>query len=116
MSYDNVSPASYETYQQGTPWHAGAPGWTQAPFPGWGNNPNLVGQPFLATSGLGAYYAERSNLPISGLGGGCAPCAAAGLGVAPDTALGLVGAGVTLAMIAGLVWFGRAVSAEMQRR
>lgn len=34
-------------------WHAGAPGWSEAPYPGWGENPNLVGPKRLAVEGLG---------------------------------------------------------------
>lgn len=35
-------------------WHAGAPGWSVAPYPGWGENPNLVGPKRLGVEGLGA--------------------------------------------------------------
>ena len=34
-------------------WHAGAEGWSVAPYPGWGENPNLVGPKRLAVEGLG---------------------------------------------------------------
>lgn len=62
MSYDVVNPTYYQTFQQGTPFHPGAPGWTEAPFPTWGENPNLAGRRRLATDGLGKVVA------ISGLG------------------------------------------------
>ncbi len=75
MSYLDMKPGYYEMLQPGTPWHPGAPGWTKAPYPGWGNNPNLVGPRFLAQhgvgaspDGLGAYYQSEYNTPISGLG------------------------------------------------
>jgi hypothetical protein len=64
MSYDRVNPTYYQTYQQGTPFEAGAPGWSEAPWVTWGNNPNLGGRRKLATDGLGKVVA------ISGLGGG----------------------------------------------
>lgn len=63
MSYDVVNPTYYQTFQPGTPFHPGAPGWTEAPFPTWGENPNLAGRRRLATDGLGNVVA------ISGLGG-----------------------------------------------
>jgi len=53
MSYESITPLYYKTFQQNTPLHAGAPGWMSAPFPGWGENPNLAGQRMLATDGLG---------------------------------------------------------------
>lgn len=43
MSYIGVQPAFYQLRQPDSPWHAGAPGWLQAPVPMWGNNPNLIG-------------------------------------------------------------------------
>lgn len=67
MSYDRVTPTYYQTYQQGTPFEAGAPGWTQAPWVTWGNNPNLGGRRRLATDGLGNIVA------ISGIGDAPAP-------------------------------------------
>jgi hypothetical protein len=62
MSYDRVNPTYYQTFQQGTPFEAGAPGWSEAPWVTWGNNPNLGGRRKLATDGLGKIVA------ISGLG------------------------------------------------
>jgi hypothetical protein len=35
-------------------WHPGAEGWSVAPYPGWGENPALVGPKRLAVEGLGA--------------------------------------------------------------
>lgn len=65
-SYDMVTPEYYETFQQGTPYHAGAPGWTKAPWPTWGDNPNLAGRQRLATDGLGAVTAIGSTDPSLG--------------------------------------------------
>jgi hypothetical protein len=54
MSYDQVNPTFYQTFQPHTPFHAGGPGWTKSPWVTWGNNPNLAGRRRLATDGLGA--------------------------------------------------------------
>lgn len=62
MSYDRVNPTYYQTFQPDTPFHAGSQGWTKAPWPTWGDNPNLAGRQRLATDGLGSVVA------ISGLG------------------------------------------------
>lgn len=67
MSFDRVTPTYYQTFQQGTPFEAGAPGWSTAPWVTWGNNPNLGGRRRLATDGLGSVVA------ISGLGDAAAP-------------------------------------------
>lgn len=53
MSYIQVRPGFYEMYQPDGPWSPGAPGWSRAPVPMWGNNPNLRGPRMLATHGLG---------------------------------------------------------------
>ncbi len=79
MSFDRVTPTYYQTYQQGTPFEAGAPGWSTAPWVTWGDNPNLGGRRRLATNGLGNVVA------ISGLGDAAAL-------PAWYRALGLVGA------------------------
>lgn len=34
-------------------WHPGAEGWSVAPYPGWGENPALVGPKRLGVEGLG---------------------------------------------------------------
>lgn len=72
MSYAAIEPGYYEMLQPDSPWHAGAEGWSSAPEPGWGENPNLVGPPRLAVNGLGGVRAV-SGLGSSpdGLGGGC---------------------------------------------
>jgi hypothetical protein len=54
MSYFGVKPATYAEFQPGTPWRQGAPGWSAAPVPGWGQNPNLRGPSQLATDGCAA--------------------------------------------------------------
>lgn len=46
-------------------WHAGAPGWSVAPYPGWGENPNLVGPARLAVEGLGELSGNQ-KLAIGG--------------------------------------------------
>jgi hypothetical protein len=43
MSYENVSPAMYRVGQPENATHQGDRGWTAAPIPSWGTNPNLVG-------------------------------------------------------------------------
>ena len=68
MSYQPVTPEFYQMFTPDTPWHAGAEGWSVAPVPGWGDNPNLVGPPLLAMEGLGAYYRNQLVRPIAGLG------------------------------------------------
>ena len=71
MSYAAIKPEYYRMFQPDSPWHAGSEGWSTAPWPGWGRNPNLVGPQRLAVEGLGAYYAPEYEKPINGLGGGC---------------------------------------------
>lgn len=48
-------------------WHAGAPGWSEAPYPGWGENPNLVGPKRLAVEGLGMTDAAATNLGLGAI-------------------------------------------------
>jgi hypothetical protein len=43
MSYVSVGPEFYQIMQPGTPWTQEAEGWQDAPVPGWGVNPALVG-------------------------------------------------------------------------
>lgn len=45
MSYVEVPPNFYQMNEPGTPWHAGSPGWTKAPWVTWGGNPNQAGAP-----------------------------------------------------------------------
>lgn len=73
MSYSEIKPEYYRMFQPDSPWHAGAPGWKDAPWPGWGRNPNLVGPPRLGVEGLGAYYAPEYERAINGLGAYYAP-------------------------------------------
>lgn len=85
MSYSELKPEYYRMFQPDSPWHAGAPGWKSAPWPGWGRNPNLVGPPRLAVNGLGAYFAPKYETAISGLGrglgsSGCGCKGASGMG------------------------------------
>jgi len=53
MSYAAITPEFYQMNQPESPWHAGGPGWTGAPWPGWQINPAQVGPAFLATQGVG---------------------------------------------------------------
>ncbi len=53
MSYVNIEPGYYQMLQPDSVYHPGGPGWSTAPVPGWGENPNLVGPPLLAVNGLG---------------------------------------------------------------
>jgi len=53
MSYVALNPSYYQMFQPEGAWHAGAEGWSVAPYPGWGQNPNLVGPKRLAIEGLG---------------------------------------------------------------
>lgn len=53
MSYVSVTPDYYKMLQPDGPWGAGSPGWSRAPVPGWGQNPNRVGPPRQAVNGLG---------------------------------------------------------------
>lgn len=50
-SYEQLTPAAYETYYPNTWQHAGSDQWSASPVPNWGNNPLLVGAPRLAISG-----------------------------------------------------------------
>jgi hypothetical protein len=61
MSYLQIPQNFYQMLQPNAPWHAGAEGWTKAPWPNWGNNPNLVGQPRL---GVGQEASKPSLLPL----------------------------------------------------
>lgn len=73
MSYYGLKPEYYEEFQPATPWHQGAPGWSVAPIPGWGQNPNLRGPRLLATDGFPACGQDGSGVnPINVLliGGG----------------------------------------------
>ena len=71
MSYAEIKPEYYTMLQPQSPWHPGSEGWFHAPWPGWGENPNLVGPARLAVEGVGAYYPTHDTQPINGLGCGC---------------------------------------------
>jgi LPXTG-motif cell wall-anchored protein len=68
MSYVEIKPQYYQMHQPDSPWHAGSPGWSTAPWPSFDPNPNLVGPPRLAVEGLGAYFKPLYERPIAGLG------------------------------------------------
>lgn len=40
-SYQELTPDFYQTYQHENWQHPGSDGWSTAPVPGWGENPNL---------------------------------------------------------------------------
>jgi len=81
MSYQALQPAFYEMLQPNTPWHAGAEGWTKAPWVTWGDNPNLVGLPRL---GVGQEPGKPSVVPLL--------LAAGGIAVVLALAAGMLGA------------------------
>lgn len=68
MSYAEIKPQYYRMHQPDSPWHAGSPGWSTAPWPSFMPNPNLVGPPRLGVEGLGAYFKPVYEKPIAGLG------------------------------------------------
>jgi len=53
MSYVALNPSYYQMLNPEGAWHPGAEGWSVAPYPGWGENPALVGPKQLAIHGLG---------------------------------------------------------------
>lgn len=53
VSYVKLHPSYYQMFQPESAWHAGAEGWSVAPYPGWGQNPALVGPKRLGVEGLG---------------------------------------------------------------
>lgn len=61
MSFPQVTTHFYEMFVPDEPWHQGSEGWSTSPWPGWGNNPNLVGLPRLAVDGLGAAMYQASK-------------------------------------------------------
>ena len=71
MSYVKLNPSFYQMLQPESAWHPGAEGWSVAPYPGWGENPALVGPRRLGVEGLGA--ASLTGGPVLILAG----CAAA---------------------------------------
>ncbi len=84
MSYVKLNPSYYQMFQPEGAWHAGAEGWSVAPYPGWGENPALVGPKRLGVEGLG--------LDVS------AACDCSG-----DKALGAIGGVVFGGITAGLI-------------
>ncbi len=67
MSYVAVNPSFYQMFQPEGAWHAGAPGWSEAPYPGWGENPNLVGPKRLAVEGLGMTDTATQNTVLAAM-------------------------------------------------
>ena len=59
MSYVALNPSYYQMLQPESAWHAGAEGWSVAPYPGWGSNPALVGPKRLGVEGLGSDQAFK---------------------------------------------------------
>lgn len=103
MSYSDIKPEYYRMFQPDSPWHAGSEGWASAPWPGWGRNPNLVGQPRVAVDGLGAYYANTFEQPINGLGG-CG-CKGVGDSVNADTTTSVWVVGAFAVGLAAIAYF-----------
>ena len=101
MSYSDIKPEYYRMFQPDSPWHAGSEGWSSAPWPGWGRNPNLVGQPRVGVEGLGAYYANTLEQPISGLGGGCG-CKGVGDAAVSSPVVGTKSPALGVALFCGL--------------
>jgi len=73
VSYVKLNPSFYQMLQPESAWHPGAEGWSVAPYPGWGENPALVGPSRLGVEGLGAL--SLTSRPVLILAG----CAAVGL-------------------------------------
>lgn len=89
MSYVNHPEAGWQTFVPDGPWQSGAPGWSTAPWVGWGMNPNQALPTRQAMNGCGA----------------CAAAAASGVGEG-DTQLPIwpvfVGYGVSAVMLFGM--------------
>jgi hypothetical protein len=62
MSYTNLTPEFYKTYQHESWQHPGSSEWSAANMPGWGNNPLLQGPPRVAMDGLGAVTGGNMTL------------------------------------------------------
>lgn len=90
MSYIQVRPGFYEMYQPDGPWAPGAPGWSRAPVPMWGNNPNLRGPAMLATHGLGQEQQPVSK-PMVALAGLAFAAVAVGVVIWGAKQIGQVG-------------------------
>lgn len=71
VSYVALKPSYYQMLNPESAWHPGAPGWSTAPVPGWGQNPALVGPARLAVEGIGAEgcdcVIDRQKGALSGL-------------------------------------------------
>jgi len=67
MSYVALNPSYYQMFQPESAWHSGAEGWSVAPYPGWGQNPNLVGPKRLGVEGLGD-DADSMKIGMLGIG------------------------------------------------
>lgn len=101
MSYSDITPGYYQMYQPDSPWHAGASGWRDAPVPGWGENPNLVGPKRVGVEGLG-------GCGCSGVGDAATTAAPAATGMSSNMkgALLIGGAAVVLMALVGIpgIW------------
>lgn len=64
-SYLDLTPEFYQTFQHESWQHPGSSGWTKAPVPGWGNNPNLQ---MFARRGVGSvdFGSPDTLLPVAG--------------------------------------------------
>jgi hypothetical protein len=68
VSYVALNPSYYQMLQPEGAWHAGAPGWSEAPFPGWGENPALVGPKRLGVEGLGMDDSTKATVGMVAMG------------------------------------------------
>lgn len=66
VSYVKLNPSYYQMLQPESAWHPGAEGWSVAPYPGWGQNPALIGPKRLGVEGLGA-FGDFVRTEITGL-------------------------------------------------
>jgi len=68
-SYERLAPEYYASDQPDGPFRTGATGWSRAPWPGWGQNPNQAGPRRIAVDGLGATpVATRCDCEVKPVG------------------------------------------------
>ena len=63
MSFVAVPRQNFETFQADGPWQSGARGWSTAPVPGWGMNPNQVLPRRQSTAGCGCAVGDDTAVP-----------------------------------------------------
>lgn len=69
-SYEKLYPEYYSSDQPDGPFRTGAPGWAEAPWVTWGQNPNQAGPRRIATDGLGSVQqvATRCDCQVKPVG------------------------------------------------